>query len=166
MSIRQEIWNRVTEGRIRQLSKHVPTDPSLRSVYLTRKLHDQVFMDRWDIKDIERFAYLEADLEHFVISKTLKSTYLYGLSPVLEGIWEIRSRRPRPSIRVFCMFAAKDTLVCTHLALRKDLGEDFQAEIRMAKAIWRQLFNPYNPLCSNNVNELFTGALHDQYFKS
>ncbi len=169
MSINQDILDRKSEGRLVQLSPRVLSDPNLRSLYLTPELHEEVFRSRADDKEIERYARLQADLEVFITSETLDPKYLYGLSPASEGIWEIRSVRPRPSIRVFGMFAVKDRFIATHSALRNPLGGwkswDWAVEIRRTKAIWRNLFPSHGPITSTDMNELITGALNERYFR-
>lgn len=120
-------------------------------------------------EEVERFAQLEADLADFVTSPTLDPQYLKSLWPPRDGIWAIRSVRPRPSIRVLGLFAAKDKFVATNFALRKELGEfdshEWRTEKRRAKAIWRQLFLGYPYIPGRDLDKLFLGAINGKYFK-
>lgn len=65
------------------------------------------------------------------------------LDPTEDGVWEIRSRKPKPAVRVFGRFFACDHFIATHWAWRATLAEEFGAwprEIKFCKAKWRQIF--------------------------
>ena len=65
---------------------------------------------------------LQADLELFAEGQPIDPKYLFLLYPPAEGVWEIRSIRPHPSIRVLGLFAQKDVFIATNLELRENLG--------------------------------------------
>jgi len=136
-------------------------------MYLTEELY--LAISGPNPKDVERFARLEADLADFVTSPTLDPGYLKSLWPARDGVWAIRSVRPKPSIRVLGLFAAKDKFVATNFALRKKLGgfdsAQWRIEKRRAKTIWRQLFPSYPYIPGRNVDELFSGAIDGKYFE-
>ena len=120
MSIEQEIAIHVNDGKLKLVTPKVPSDQSLRKLYLTRELYDEVYEDKNSLFEQEMFANLIADLEVFVTSKTIDLQYLWCLEPSKKGIWEIRSTRQEPQIRIFGVFAAKDNFVATHYKLRDD----------------------------------------------
>jgi len=168
MSI-EEIWARMEEGRLVESRPYLSSDAKIRSMYFELSLHNDVFCDRDNEDEIERFAKLQADLDMFLTGETIDPKYLFGLTPITDGVWEIRSTRPKPSIRVFGLFHSKDTFIATHYIERKGLGgwnsNEWRTEIRRAVAIWRQLFPAYDPLNSSNIGELITGAINERYFK-
>ena len=169
MSIKHEAASLVAGGKLRLVTPKVPSDRSLRKLYLTRELFDKVYEEKEGLSEIEMFANLIADLEVFVTSETIDPDYLWCLEPSQDGIWEIRSKRQEPQIRVFGVFAAKNIFVGTHHKLRGDLGnknsEQWKIEIRSAKSIWRNLFPAYTHKKTNDLNQLFTGALDEKYFR-
>lgn len=169
MSIREEILRRTNEGRLRQLLPRLSADPCIRRMYLTSELYEDLYKDRSNDSEIRIFAELEADLELFVISETLDSDYLTLLRPETEGVWEIRSTRPTPQIRVFGMFAARDCFIATNYADRDYLGDadsyQWKNEIRLAKETWRNLFPGYTHMKTRDRNRLFSGGLNEQYFR-
>jgi hypothetical protein len=117
-----------------------------------------------------RVGTLRADLETFVDGAPLYPSYLFLLSPAQEGVWEIRSTRDEPSIRVLGLFAAKDIFIATNYALRSNLGDWPSREWRDAKVaartIWTNLFHTYRPIITTNVHRVVTGAINGKYFKT
>jgi hypothetical protein len=169
MSIIEAVWQRIGEGTLIEL-KPLPQDSNVlfkRKMYLTATLYEELKRDWSDIKKLERFACLEADLLIFLTSATLDSKYMTCLSPFQNGVWQIKSVRPKPGVRVFGFFAAKDLFVATHYVFRKGMknfnSKEYEVEIRRGKAIWRQLFPTYNYMSSNSLTDLATGAIHEKY---
>ena len=101
-----------------------------------------------------RMGRLDADLEHFVVSPEIDPKYLFHLYPSQDCVWEIRSVRDDPSIRVLGMFAAKDVFVATNFALREDLGgwQSPGMEERKASSK-RNLEKPLSPISAAVRNE-------------
>ncbi|MCY3879901.1 MAG: hypothetical protein OXF74_12075 [Rhodobacteraceae bacterium] len=58
------------------------------------------------------------------------NVYLARLHPAEDEVWEIRSRAPKPGLRVFGRFSAKDCFVALRWRRRKDLGGAGSAEFR------------------------------------
>lgn len=118
----------------------------------------------------ERLGALQADLEQFAEGRSIDPKYLFLLYPACEGVWEIRSVRPEPSIRVLGFFAKKDVFVATNLALRETLGgwesREWKDVKRLARARWGHLFHTYQPLISTSLSDLVTGAINGKYFKT
>jgi len=117
----------------------------------------------------ERIGFLQADLEVFAEGQPIHPKYLFLLYPVEDAVWEIRSVRPAPSIRVLGLFADKDVFVATNYALREELGgwqsREWKQVKRRARAVWSSLFHPYPPMVSTDVNQLVSGAINGKYFK-
>ena len=169
MSINVEIGSRISEGRLVELGPTVSSDKTIRRMYLEKGLFNDIFRVRTQKAEIARFAQLQADLEVFITSPTIDPNYLFGLTPKTDGVWEIKSKRPKPSIRVFGFFAKEDTFIATHYIERTGLGgwnsREWKTEIRRALSVWRKLFPAYSPDNSGEVSTLVTGAIDGKYFK-
>jgi hypothetical protein len=117
----------------------------------------------------DRIGDLQADLEFFVESPSIDPKYLFLLYPARDAVWEIRSIRPTPSIRVLGLFAARDVFIATNHAMRDDLGgwqsREWKQVKRTAVRCWAQLFHPYKPLAGTDASKLVTGAIDGRYFK-
>ncbi|WP_143099559.1 hypothetical protein [Bradyrhizobium sp. cf659] len=118
----------------------------------------------------ERLGALQADLELFAEGQPIDPKYLFLLYPASEGVWEIRSVRPAPSIRVLGFFAKKDVFIATNIALRENLGgwesRAWKDVKRSARTRWGHLFHTHRPLISTNLSDLVTGSIDGKYFKT
>jgi len=117
----------------------------------------------------DRIGRLQADLEVFVTEQNITPSYLFLLCPSSEAVWEIRSVRDQPSLRVLGLFPLKDTFVSTNLAKREDLG-GWQSRAwvevkKAARAIWRKLFSTYRPIETKNINDVCSGAIGEIFYK-
>ena len=65
------------------------------------------------------------------------------LDPQKQEVWELKSVRPKPSIRVFGRFAQPNVFVATHWAFRTDLkgkwSQEYWEEIAKCEARWKGL---------------------------
>jgi hypothetical protein len=117
----------------------------------------------------DRKGFLQADLEVFAEGQRIGPKYLFLLYPAPEGVWEIRSGSPDPSIRVLGRFVAKDVFVATNYARRDEIGGWQSRKWRdvkvQSRTTWDNLFRPYQPLITTNVNEVVSGAINGKYFK-
>jgi hypothetical protein len=118
----------------------------------------------------DRMGRLRADLEVFASSPTIDPKYLFHLYPARDAVWEIRSVRAAPSIRVLGLFAEKDAFIATTFALREELGgwqsREWRQVKRTAKQKWASLFHPYGPRVTTHVHDVVTGAINGKYFKT
>jgi hypothetical protein len=90
----------------------------LRVVYATAGLFLELTELRNDRSEAIRMGRLRSDLDHFsvggmivVSSGKQKTCYMKQLDPLADEVWEIRSRDPKPSMRIFGRFAATDVLL-------------------------------------------------------
>jgi len=117
----------------------------------------------------DRMGDLQADLEFFVESPTIDPKYLFHLYPARDAVWEIRSVRPAPSIRVLGSFADKDVFVATNYALRSELGgwqsREWKNVKRTAHRRWTALLQPYDPRRGTDARAFVSGAIDGKYFK-
>jgi hypothetical protein len=141
-----------------------------RALFVSEGLHAILTSPQGDQIWERRVAELQADLEVFVEARTIDPKYLFLLYPSRDAVWEIRSVRENPSIRVLGLFAWKDIFIATNHALREELGgwdsREWRIVKRTARAEWRKLFSPYEPRVGTDVKELVTGALDGKYFKT
>jgi hypothetical protein len=168
------LWERVHSGQLVKLTPYVDVDKVIRKMYLTKELNDQIgsYLEMDDGMAtaeqnacIARFARLKADLDAFLTSPAIDAEYMKQLSPAGKGIYEIRSVRPKPALRVFGRFISKDVFLATHLTERKALGgwksQEFKQEIARCRKIWRQIFPHHPALEGDALSSLVTGG-HDE----
>ena len=112
---------------------------------------------------------MHADLTSFVVDRFITPDYLWLLSPTSDAVWEIKSRRLEPQVRVFGQFAQKNIFVAMTYQYRSDLGAfddlNWTIEIRRVRAYWRRLFPSYSALTTTDQHKLFRGALDEKYFR-
>jgi hypothetical protein len=121
--------------------------------------------DEWE----QRVGKLRADLERFVNGDIIEPKYLFLLYRAEEGVWEIRSVLPDPSIRVLGCFAMRNVFVATNYVLREDLDgwqdRTWKAVKRLAKTIWNRTFLGLLPIISTSIHDVVTRARDGKYFK-
>jgi hypothetical protein len=167
MSIRDEIKHWIGEGRLFLLTPALASSPCSRTMFVADELN-RLILGPWASQEDEfRFGKLRADLDMFIDGSLLsvaqapykkpKTTYLARLDPMVEEVWEIRSRDPKPGIRVFGRFAEKDVFVALTWEFRDGLGGPASREWRDAregcKAEWRKLFPTYPALGRDNLHD-------------
>lgn len=142
----------------------MPNAPHPRVLYAAPTLHEAM-EGPWSDEAVEyRMGKLRADLDHFstgrlitVSSGSEKHAYMKLLDDADEEVWEIRSRDPKPSLRVFGRFADTDVFVATHFHDRVSLGEPgsraWRDEFVRCKAEWRKLFPTYEPKRGLSIND-------------
>ena len=149
MSIEETVDWRADEGRLFPLLPKAAGATPRRAMFLSGELWDLLRSQSDDPDVEERLGLLQADLEFFVTSETIDPKYLFHLYPARDAVWEIRSVRPDPSIRVLGLFVKKDFFIATNHALRAELGDwqsrGWKTVKRTARARWTQLFHQYEP---------------------
>jgi hypothetical protein len=170
MSIDQQIREQARRGLLFPVLPLAAGETTRRAMFVTEELQVVLQSPTGDVEWEERVARLQADLEVFVTSPTIDPSYLFLLFPARDKVWEIRSTRDAPSIRVFGFFANIDVFIGTNFGYRADLGSwesrEWKESKRCAGARWRQLFNGYQPRPEIDAKLLVTGALDGRYFKT
>jgi hypothetical protein len=170
MSIADEIRWRIGEQRLFSLVPKARGSAPHRAMFISEDIRAMLATTHEDPDMEDRMGVLQADLELFAEGQPIDPKYLFRLYPADDCVWEIRSVRPQPSIRVLGLFADRDVFVATNIALRETLGgwqsREWKNVKRTARAIWSQLFHTYQPLNSSNIHELVTGAVDAKYFKA
>ncbi len=96
-----------------------------------------------------RWAQLEADIGTFVEGGFITDKLVKQLKDPKYEHWELISRRPAPSLRVFARFAKPDVLVGTHACQRQQLGGMWSAAFEHEKLVcedhWKAAGLPTTP---------------------
>lgn len=167
MSIRDEISDRCAEERLYLLQPALPGSPCVRHLFISSEIKTALFGPWSGAQEEYRLSKLRADFDAFTEGmliavgsdpyKKKKTAFMSQLDPVEDEVWEIRSRDPKPGIRVFGCFSEKDSFVALTWLYREGLGGPKSREWRDArescKAEWRKLFPTYNPHTGENFNE-------------
>jgi hypothetical protein len=169
MSIEDEILDRVRRGMLWPLQPKAAGATIRRAMFIGERLWTELNSPEGDEEWEDRIGRLRADLEVFVTEPSIAPHYLFLLYPAVDAVWEIRSVRDRPSLRVLGLFSKIDIFITTNHARREDLGgwqsREWRKVKRTARAIWRQLFPTYDPKLANNVNEICSGATNAIFYK-
>lgn len=169
MSIDDEIIDRCDRGMLFPLIPKAQGAVVRRAMLIGEDLRSELNCPEGDDAWEERIGKLLADLEHFVTGEEIHCKYLFLLSPAKECVWEVRSVRDDPSIRVLGLFAAFDVMIATNFAKRSDLGgwesKEWKKVKLIARSVWRNIFPAYRPLMFTNIHHLVSGAVDGKYLK-
>lgn len=161
------------EGSLHVVEPLLPGSPMPRVILATTCVHDAINVELNDDAHEKRMAKLRADLERFVKGQNIivgarlhGGCFLKRLEPAEAAVWEIISRNPKPSYRVFGRFARKDVFVATMVIERTLLGEFmsrlWRREIRRCKADWSRLFPANVPLLGDDINDYISPPFTDE----
>jgi hypothetical protein len=97
-----------------------------------------------DQKLAERWERLRADISHYVENGLITWNFMKWLDPKKYEHWNLRSVRPRPSMRVFGRFAEPSVFIGTHTVARASLKGKWSIEWELEKLrceeIWTRIF--------------------------
>lgn len=171
MSIRAKIAELVVAERLVQwMPEH--GEEHRRHLFLSPEVAREMDPSVWlDQQMAIRFGELAADFNRFTSDPVLpvgmdpyrkdKSAFLARVHPVEARVWSLRSRAPRPSIRLVGLFAEKDVLILILSRFRDDLGgpkDTRWAWVREeAAAWWNDHFAPERALLSEDANDYVSG---------
>lgn len=146
MSIRQRIEAAIAEGKLLVFEPEFESDELVRSLFLHPQLEADISerVQEWG----RRVGRLQADFESFVkgdhISLSMtpfehKTAFMGLMDPIKDGTWEIRSRDPKPGLRIFGKFPCADAFVALHweprsvrFGRRKPLGDRHSLQYQLA----------------------------------
>ena len=146
-------------GALVPASRVVPWGVDRRTFLMCRPLFDAIEggRSRTDALTIRRWAQLEADISYFIEGGYVTHDLLKQLEPLKYEHWVLRSRRPRPSLRVLGRFAKPDVFVGTHVVPRGRLKGKWSPEWEHEKLVcedhWRNA----------GLAEPFRGARYEDY---
>ncbi|MHA1522993.1 MAG: hypothetical protein ACTSY1_01155, partial [Alphaproteobacteria bacterium] len=169
MSIDDLIIDRVARGMLFPVIPKALGAVPRRAMFVAEELNQALISPEGDEIWEERIGRLGADLEIFAEGMPIHPNYLFLLYPLTNAVWEIRSVRPYPSVRVLGLFAKRDVFIATNFALREDLGgwqsREWKNVKRLARTKWVNLFHTFQPVVSADVRMLVTGAIDGRYFR-
>lgn len=169
MSIDTIIIDQVRAGALFPLIPKAPGAVARRAMFLVEEVNTALNSPEGDPEWDERMGRLRADLENFATERLLYPKYVFLLYPLADGVWEIRSVKDAPSIRVLGLFPTRDVFVATGIARRDELGgwesREWKSVKRAALAKWRGIFFTYRPIITQNPSDCFSGAINGKYFK-
>lgn len=169
MSIADEIVDRVDREMLFAIIPKARGATIRRAMFVGEELWNEINSPEGDEEWEERIGKLRADLEVFVTERTITPKYLFLLYPAADAVWEIRSTKDDPSLRVLGLFALKDVFVSTNYARREDLkgwqDRTWKDVKRLAATVWRRLFFSYRPQITAKVKEVCSGASDDIFYK-
>ena len=149
MSIWQPIWTTIQQhtasGRLRAVRPRSPRDTIKRPIYLVPTLYEVIYTSYPASTEKDRYNSLQADLEVFLTGLPITDSYLCPIRPLQRRVWEIRSKVPKPSVRIFGLFASRDVFVGTNHQVRSALGGfnslEWKQASRIARHEWKLLFH-------------------------
>ena len=168
MSIHVSVDDAVARGWLFLVEPTMPSEPMNRALYASPTVY-RLITGPWEDEDEQyRSGKLRADFDRFVEGRLVpmaldsphkkpKETYLSRMHPAKDEVWQIRSRAPRPAIRVFGRFAFRDCFVALTWRFRRELGgresREHKKEIRSCLAAWRRTFPAHDALTGESVND-------------
>lgn len=168
MSIKAEITNRVYERRLAVFTQIMPRLPDRREIYLSPEIKQEIDGSRRNRVINRRFGHARALLETFVRGDMIVARWppdkdvtamMALLDPADKNVWEFRIGQPRPGLRIFGRFAAKDIFIGTHYYQREDLPEgEWTQEIKLCCHAWNSLFPAYLPLNGTGIHDFISNA--------
>lgn len=176
MSILAAIKRHVRAGRLFPLEMELASDPVVRGIYLSEDLRGLIY-GPWASENCHpRVMRLQADLEAFVKGETVSlclepysagKAFFGRLSDVSDEVWDIRSRSPKPGLRLFGSFAAPNQFVAFTWRPRskpwngrQPMGDRYDQEWEKMKAEclsqWNALFPRHKPMHGEDADDYVT----------
>jgi hypothetical protein len=83
---------------------------------------------------------------------------LARVHPIKADFWDIRSIVPKPGVRAFGAFSAKNTFVALTWDYRENLDDEgaFSAEVERCINAWRDLFGTETPFKGESLDDYLT----------
>jgi hypothetical protein len=167
------------ERRLMEVPLLSPDLTEKRRILATPKLMADIEGDPASGADRRLVVELRGDLDDFIGGEPItvggprhKTAYM---KPMVRSkrdtgfggheVWEIRSRDPKPGIRVFGRFAQYDVFIATDWEVRTTLGAFgsliWRREIRRCKHDWTLVFGSREPHTGANVNAYISDPVVD-----
>jgi len=173
MSIHDEIKARCQEGGLYRLASLMTGTLERRGIYVTPELSTLIHGPWSDHAEERRWGAARAYLDQFITGRLIilpagtwhNHAYMGRLDKPEDEVWDFRIKAPRPGMRLFGRFAAKDLMVVVTWAERSQFRsrktregrKDWNDAIRACQVAWRNLFPTYDPL---------NGAYPDDYLSN
>jgi hypothetical protein len=145
-----------SKGKLIPVTPLAPFIGSPRAFLVSKVLWEEIQVGR-NSENSERWARLEGDMKHFVGGGFVNWSLMKWLDPHKFEHWNLRSKRPKPSLRVFGRFALPDVFVGTHVVARGALNKKWHINWELEKLrcedIWKDC----------GLKEPFSGSAYDDY---
>lgn len=151
MLIDEALEEAIGNGKLVSVAPGTPWAPAPRAFLMCTSLRDDLETGKnaADAKVRQRWARLEAAMQFFVEGGFVTEDFIKQLRDYKHEHWELRSRSPRPSLRVFGRFARPDVFVGTHVVPRNGLGGmgsmEFEFEKLKCEEHWAAAGLPTTP---------------------
>ncbi len=160
-------WMEGDAPALRLLPHAFASTPFRRWVYVSTEVALALLGPWKSIRDEVRLSRARADVDTFTSNALMSArlppsksvlAQLALLEPGVSEICEIRSRDPKPGVRRFGSFAARNHFVALTYAFRENLetDEDWIRETERYKLAWRTLFPTYHPFSGTSVDDYAT----------
>lgn len=162
MSIDILIEDGVARGRLFRLLPYEPSTPIVRLVCLSDAVWPYV------MSNALRAGRLHAELDSFIggdqvtislnprgAKRGAKNAFIGMLEPSSDGFLDIRSRDPRPALRVLGGFARRDYFIGLVLRERRlmETEQHWEEALTECKRSWWHLFYPIPPITGASPND-------------
>ena len=136
-----------------------PGLPEGRGFYATEIVKNLILGQTTNPQDSKRAYELRAEIDWFIDGRTISlrsdgeggtNAWMARLDPSGDEVWEIRSMKPRPSLRIFGSIVALDVFVALTWSKRADLhkreSEQWETAIAEFKAERSNCFGSARPI--------------------
>jgi hypothetical protein len=171
MFIEERINSLRASGRLFLIPQSWPGLPIERLFYASDSVKTLILGPLNDHNEEKRAYELRAEIDRFIDGKTIfvraeseegTKALLARLNPSADEVWELRSLKPKPSLRIFGTFVEKNSFVALHWAKRTVLGagdsEEWADAIEQFKTIWQDWFHPFEPLHGSYPDDYLSHA--------
>lgn len=171
MSIQSEIRKHVTAGDLFVWQHAIASQQCPRCILVDKEMYEGFDEEYWEEpKHSYRLHSLRADLDHYIGGGEVAvgwhpfdkddSAFMARTHHIERGVWDIRSRDPKPAIRVFGAFAEVDVFVALHWEYRTSLSttRDWFNAIENALVRWANLFPDHAPHSGDNLHDFFSDS--------
>ncbi len=143
MLIDDAIKAAVRAGRLIPAKPSVAWAPEPRAFLMCMPLHTAIQIGRTetDPKLRDRWAQLEASISYFIEGRYVTDDLMKQLKPPKFEHWELRSRKPRPSLRIFGRFIKPNVFVGTHVTPRPLLGGMWSSQFEHEKLVCEEYWS-------------------------
>jgi hypothetical protein len=171
MSLEDQIKGLCDSGILCLIQQSWPGLPMKRWFYAFETVKT-LLLGPWNTqKEADRAMELRAEIDWFIDGKTIyvrpdceegTKALLARLHPASDEVWEFRSIKPKPSLRVFGTFARKNIFIASNWEYRTYLGaedsEEWAEAITQFKSIWQNSFPSLDPLHGSYPNDYLSHA--------
>jgi len=132
------------------LHPSAPEVGAKRIIYLSPVVME--FLGRDDFRSSRLLSELEAFVMGDIVSismipRNARSEMMGMLEPIENGLFDYRSRAPRPGLRLIGGFARKDCFIALGMYLRRTMNEpEWRAAIRECDLAWAERFKKHLPM--------------------